>query len=316
MAEQVSFSAPKAGVRLDVLVTERLGERLTRTQVQTLIREGGVSVDGVIVKPGVKLRGGEQIVITLPETRPDTTVQPEAIALNVLYEDRDLAVIDKPSGLIVHPGAGVTSGTLVNALLARYPEIAQMDYAPERRGIVHRLDKDTSGLIVVARRAAALHRLMGQFQRRTIEKRYTALLERTPPTRTGRITAPIMRDPANRRRMTVLRAGRPAETEYTVIEYFDDGRALVDVNLLTGRTHQIRVHMAFINCPLVGDTVYGYRRRSMPLQRQFLHARMLCFDQPRTGERLCFESPLPPDLERIIEICRKKPRKNLHDQVE
>ncbi len=308
MADQITFTAPKAGVRLDVLVTERLGERLTRTQVQALIREGGVLVDGAVVKPGVKLRGGEQIVITLPEPRPNETVQPEEMPLTIVYEDRDLAVIDKPAGLIVHPGAGVTSGTLVNALLARYPEIARMDYAPERRGIVHRLDKDTSGLIVVARRAAALHRLMGQFQRRTIEKHYLALLERTPPTRTGRITAPIMRDPANRRRMTVLRAGRPAETEYTVVEYFPDGRALVDVNLLTGRTHQIRVHMAFINCPLVGDVVYGFRKRSLPLRRQFLHARSLCFDQPRTGERLCFESPLPSDLEQIIEFCRKNTR--------
>jgi 23S rRNA pseudouridine1911/1915/1917 synthase len=308
MPQEIAFDVPKAGVRLDVLVTERLGTRLTRSQVQALIKEGNVTVNGAAIKPGIKLRGGERVVVTLPDPPVDPGVQPEAIPLVVLYEDRDLAVIDKPAGLVVHPGAGVSSGTLVNAILARYPEIEKMRYEPVRRGIVHRLDKDTSGLIVIARRDGAQQRLMRQFQKRTVEKRYLTLLEKTPATQTGRITAPIARDPANRRRMAVMRNGRPSESEYTVIEPFEDGRALVEVKLLTGRTHQIRVHMAFIGCPIVGDTVYGYRKVSMPIKRQFLHAHALCFDQPRSGDRLCFESPLPPELERIIEICRTKPR--------
>lgn len=307
--EQLTFKVDKGGERLDKVVTVYLGERLTRTQVQTLIRDGGVTVDGVVAKQGIKLRGGETIIIVLPDPpEASNEVLAEAIPLNVIYEDRDLAVIDKPAGMVVHPGTGVSQGTLVNAILSRYPEIAEMNYAPQRRGIVHRLDKDTSGLILIARRAQALHRLTAQFQRRTVDKMYVALLERTPPTVSGRITAPIARDPINRRKMAVVRGGRPSESEYKIVEWFPDGKALVDVKLLTGRTHQIRVHMAFINCPIVGDTVYGWRRRSMPLKRQFLHAWRLCFDHPRTGERLCFESNLPDELEQIIEILRKKPR--------
>lgn len=308
MPEQMQFTAPATGARLDVLVTERLGSRFTRSQVQSLIKQGAITVNGATIKPGIKLRGGEMIAITVPDPEPDFTITPEPMTLAIVYEDRDLAVIDKPAGLVVHPGAGVPGGTLVNGILARYPEIANMTYEPVRRGIVHRLDKDTSGLIVVARRQPAQVRLAKQFQRRSVEKVYLALLEKTPATEMGRITAPIARDPANRRRMAVLRHGRPAESEYTVVEAFPDGRALVRVRLLTGRTHQIRVHMAFIGCPIVGDSVYGYRKRALPLKRQFLHAHRLCFDQPRTLERLCFDSPLPQELERIIGLCRVKPR--------
>ncbi|MCK6579071.1 MAG: RluA family pseudouridine synthase [Anaerolineae bacterium] len=308
MSELVRFVTSEAGKRLDQVVTEFLGERLSRSQVQQVIRTGGVTVDGVVLKPGIKLRGGEEISVTLPDPPQSDLVIAQAIPLKVMYEDDDLAVIDKPAGLVVHPGAGNRQGTLVNALLARYPEIAQMNYAPERRGIVHRLDKDTSGLLVVARRGQMLQRLAGQFQKRTVEKRYLALVEKAPPTSIGRITAPIARDPANRQKMTVLRSGRPAETEYRCVEWFSDGKVLVEIHLLTGRTHQIRVHMAFIDCPIVGDTVYGRRQRSAPIQRQFLHASKLCIDHPRTRERLCFESPLPPDLEQAVDFLRKKPR--------
>ena len=178
-----------------------------------------------------------------------------------------------------------------------------MNYIPRRRGIVHRLDKDTSGLILVAKNAPTLHRLVAQFQKRTVEKTYIALLERTPKTSTGRVDVPIGRDPANRRKRAVLREGRPAVSEFTVVERLSDGKALVHVKLLTGRTHQIRVHMAFLGCPLVGDALYGFRRQFM--RGQFLHAWRLCFDQPRTGERLCFESPLPPRLEAVLAELRK-----------
>ncbi|MCC6802161.1 MAG: RluA family pseudouridine synthase, partial [Anaerolineae bacterium] len=169
--------------------------------------------------------------------------------------------------------------------------------------IVHRLDKDTSGLIVVAKNAPTLHRLMGQFQKRTVEKIYVALLERTPKTSTGRIDVPLGRDPNNRRKRAVMRDGRPAVSEFTVVERFADGKALVRVRLLTGRTHQIRVHMAFIGCPIVGDALYGVRKQS--LRGQFLHAARLCFDHPRTGERMCFESPLPERLEAVLADLRK-----------
>lgn len=303
MVEHVEFTVGTPGERLDKIVAAHFGERLTRTQVQALIHDGHVTVNGQAVKAGVKLKGGEQISVEVPPPPEDRRVEAEPIPLNVVYEDGDLAVIDKPAGLVVHPGAGNESGTLVNAILARWPQIATMNYAPKRRGIVHRLDKDTSGLILVAKTAAALHRLAAQFQQRTVEKTYIALLERTPKTSTGRIELPIGRDPANRRKRAVLREGRPAVSEFTVVERFADGKALVHVRLLTGRTHQIRVHMAYLGCPLVGDALYGFRRQT--LHGQFLHAWRLCFDQPRTGERLCFESPLPPRLQTVLADLRK-----------
>ncbi|HVU12262.1 MAG TPA: RluA family pseudouridine synthase [Phototrophicaceae bacterium] len=303
MTDSIEFTADSPGERLDKIVTAHVGERLTRTQVQNLIRDGQVTVDGALIKAGVKLKGGERVIVTLPEAAEDNSVEPEPIPLTVVYEDDDLAVIDKPAGLVVHPGAGNPNGTLVNAILARWPQIAQMKYAPKRRGIVHRLDKDTSGLILVAKNAPSLHRLMGQFQKRTVEKVYIALLERAPKTATGRIDAPIGRDPANRRKMSVQRGGRTAISEFTVIERFADGKALVQVRLLTGRTHQIRVHMAFIGCPIVGDRLYGYRKAS--LNRPFLHAARLCFDQPRKSERMCYNSPLPESLESYLADLRK-----------
>jgi 23S rRNA pseudouridine1911/1915/1917 synthase len=298
MADVVEFRAQKGGDRLDKLIVARVGERLSRAQIQGLIKAGAVTVDGAAVKAGQKLKGGELIHVHLPDPTPDETVMPEALPLNVIYEDSSLAVIDKPAGLVVHPGAGNRSGTLVNALLARYPKLADMPYDASRRGIVHRLDKDTSGLLVVALRSVALRRLMAQFQARTVEKVYFALVERIPRTSTGRIEAPIGRDPHRRTRMMVSRDGLAAVSEFTVVETFKSGRALLRVRLLTGRTHQIRVHLAFIDCPIVGDRVYGFRKPG--LSRQFLHAAQLCFDHPRTGERLCFESPLPNDLDAAL----------------
>ncbi|MEP7292763.1 MAG: RluA family pseudouridine synthase [Chloroflexota bacterium] len=301
--QHIEFIVASGGERLDKIIAARVGERLTRTQIQTLIHDGQVVVNGALVKAGVKLKGGERIVVTVPPPAEDESVEAEPIPLHVVYEDDDLAVIDKPAGLVVHPGAGNPSGTLVNAILSRWPEIGEMNYYPKRRGIVHRLDKDTSGLILVAKNAPTLHRLMGQFQKRTVEKSYLALLERTPKTATGRIDAPIGRDPANRRKRAVMREGRPAVSEFTIVERLPDGKALVQVKLLTGRTHQIRVHMAFIGCPIVGDSMYGFRKSSV--RGQFLHAARLCFDQPRTNERLCFESPLPERLEAVLTSLRK-----------
>ena len=302
--QYIEFTAAHAGERLDKTLLAHLGDQLTRSQIQALIKEGQVLVNGSAVKAGVKLKGGEQIAVTVPPPPPDTTVEPEDIPLDVIYDDTDIAVVNKPAGLVVHPGSGNETGTLVNALLARYPELADINYAPKRRGIVHRLDKDTSGLILVAKTAPMMQRLMAQFQKRTVSKTYIALLERAPKTSSGRITAPIDRDPVHRKQMAVSRDGRPAITEFAIVERFKDGRALVRLNLLTGRTHQIRVHMAFIECPIVGDSLYGFRKQRL-LNRQFLHAAQLCFDHPRTGERLCFDAPLPTELETVLSQLRR-----------
>lgn len=296
----VTFTNSAAGERLDKLITAHLGAGYSRAQVQKWIDERHVTVDGAAVKAGVKLRGGEEIHIRIPPAAHDETVQPEPIPLDILYADEDIAVIDKPAGLIVHPGVGNEQGTLVNALLEHFPEIAQMPVAPKRRGIIHRLDKDTSGVLLIARTAAAMHRLMEQFQARTVEKIYLTLVERPPKTPTGRIDAPIDRDPENRKRMKAQRGGRSAVTEFETLTRYREGQALVRVRLLTGRTHQIRVHMAFIGCPVVGDTVYGFRRQRL-LRGQFLHATRLCFDHPTTGQRMCFEAPLPARLSAILD---------------
>lgn len=306
----LEFTAPEAGERLDKLLLTQLeaaqGMGVSRVQAQSLIKDGHVTVDGKVVKPGIKLRGGEVIRVIVPQSAPaDSLPKAESIDLHVVYEDDDLAVIDKPAGLVVHPGVGVEGGTLVNALLARWPQIATMQDPDHRHGIVHRLDKDTSGLIVIAKTDFALTRLMAQFQARKVEKIYTALLERTPKTQTGRIEAPIGRDPRQRKRMAVLRDGKPSITEFTVIDdRFQDGFALVEFDLLTGRTHQIRVHAAFIGCPVVGDTVYGFRKQRVKLKRNFLHAARLAFEHPRTSERMRFESPLPAPLAHSLEKLR------------
>lgn len=299
--DQIEFTVTGSGDRLDKLIVAQVGDRLTRSQIQTFIREGRVTVDGAPSKASARLRGGEVVRMTIPPPPQSDAVAPEPIELDVLYEDADMAVINKPPGLIVHPGAGNETGTLVNAILSRYPEIANMNYEPKRRGIVHRLDKDTSGLIIVGRTARSMNRLMRQFAARTVDKTYLALTEAPPKTSTGRIDAPIMRDPDSRRKMAVMRGGKEAVSEFQVVEKYRGGFTLVRVKLLTGRTHQIRVHMAFIDAPLVGDRLYGRRRQRLPLRRQFLHATQLCFDHPRTGERLCFDAPLPPELQAILD---------------
>lgn len=304
-AEQLQFSVKVSGQRLDKVIMSHVGNRFSRAQVQAFIKDGLVTVDGKAVKAGIKLKGGEQITISVPPRDESRAVQPEAIPLTVLYEDDDLAVIDKPAGMVVHPGVGDETSTLVSAILARWPQIAEMNIEPKRAGIVHRLDKGTSGLIIIAKHDRARRQLAEQFQARTVEKSYLTLLERTPPTTIGRIEAPIARDPNQRKRMAVLRSGKPAISEYEVIDRdFLDDRALVRVTLLTGRTHQIRVHMAFIGCPIVGDAVYGFRKQRIKMKRQFLHAAHLCFDQPTSGERLCFDLPLPAGLQNILDKLR------------
>ncbi len=309
MAEQrleIQVSGEKD--RLDRFLAAQVPE-LSRSAAQRLIEAGQVTVNGEPVKASYKTRPGDRVVVLLPGDEPLKLVA-EAIPLQIVYEDTDLLVVDKPAGMVVHPAPGHSSGTLVNALLARYPELAVA--GGDRPGIVHRLDRDTSGLIVVARNDRTRRALQRQFKERQVHKAYVALLEGHLQPAWGRIEAPIGRDPHHRQRMTVLPGGREALTEYHVLEQFAHtvgpvagDYSLVEAEPLTGRTHQIRVHFASIGHPVVGDAVYGRRRSRLAVPRQFLHARRLAFKHPRTGQRLEFEAPLPDDLAPILALLRE-----------
>ena len=305
-ADSLSFRDEASRQRLDKLLMARL-PGYSRSHVQALIRGGHVLVDGAAQKAGYKFKGGEQVAVWLP-TRPEQRIEAEDIPLEIVYEDQHIAIINKPAGLVTQPGAGHESGTLVNALLWRYPDMAVMLDDPrtqDRLGIAHRLDRGTSGLLAIARDSQSLFALMRQFQERTVDKVYLALLERRPESNTGLIDAPIARDPRQRKRMAVRRGGKAAQTEFEVLDdNFQGDRALVKLRLLTGRTHQIRVHLAFIGCPVVGDTVYGRRKQRVKLKRQFLHAHELAIDHPATGERLRFTSELPLSLANVLAKLR------------
>jgi 23S rRNA pseudouridine1911/1915/1917 synthase len=304
--EIMEFTIQQAGERLDKILVARLPD-FSRAQIQEMISNGLVKVNGEAAKAGHKMKGGERVVVEIPEAE-EQLIEPEEIALNIVYDDDDIVVIDKSADMVVHPGIGQRTGTLVNALLARYPQIIDMQDDPRaegRMGIVHRLDKDTSGLIVAAKNIKALENMMAQFKTRTVEKIYVAMLERAPKTEQGIIDAPIGRDPKQRKRMSVVKDGKKALTEYEVLdENFKDGRCLVKVRIHTGRTHQIRVHMAFIGAPIVGDTVYGYSKQRLGMKRNFLHASELAFNHPTTGERLHFKSELPIGLQNVMKKLR------------
>lgn len=284
------------GLRLDKFLTRNLPE-YSRVQLQEFIKTGAIRVNDSIQKPATKLDAGDVVVVQLPDEE-ETVVIPQAMPLDILYEDEYLLAIHKPAGLVVHPGYGNQDQTLVNALLARYPHMQDFP-EPERAGIVHRLDKDTSGVLLVALTLDATDKLIAQFHDRTVEKTYLALVERHPKTESGRIDAPIGRDPRKRKQMTVIASGKPAVSEYRVKQYFET-HALLEVRIETGRTHQIRVHLAFIGCPVVGDKVYGPRKQSIKLSRQFLHAQSIAFQHPITDEAMLIEAPLPEKLGNIL----------------
>ena len=278
---------------------------LSRTQAQRLIEDGFVALDGkTATKPGQRLERPATIAVRIPPAGPAGSL-PEAIPLDILYEDDDLLVINKPAGMVVHPAAGHVHGTLVNAVLGPAPDLTGVG-DEQRPGIVHRLDRDTSGLIVVAKNDAAHRALQRQFKDREVEKVYLALVDGHPPTQTGRIEAAIGRDLRDRKRMAVVpeRQGRPAVTEYKVLEKFP-AHTFVEARLLTGRTHQIRLHFAYLKCPIVGDTVYGRRTPSLPLDRQFLHAARLTLKLPGSGKAKTFTAPLPEALAKILQLLRR-----------
>jgi len=294
----MTFVATEIGERLDKVLVARLGH-VSRSQVQAMIREGHVLVNGHAPKVSYRIEGGESIAVTLPAVLEDAGPVAEAIPLDVLYEDDQVAVVNKPAGMVVHPAFGHNSGTLVNAALARWPEIAAFS-DPARAGIVHRLDKETSGVILIAKTASALASLRAQFKARTVHKRYIALVEGTPETPEGVIDAPIARDAAQRKRMAARHEGREAVTEFRVVAQYA-GYSLLDVFPQTGRTHQIRVHLAFIGHPVAGDTVYGRRKQMIRLKRHFLHAASITFVRPGSGDTVTVEAPLPVGLVNILE---------------
>jgi 23S rRNA pseudouridine1911/1915/1917 synthase len=309
-ARQIELRVGTEKGRLDRFLAEKVPE-LSRSAAQRLIDGGQVSVNGEAVKASYKIRAGDLVTVYVPGDDAVELVA-EAIPLFVVYEDPALLVVDKPAGMVVHPAPGHAGGTLVNALLAHCPELA--DSGDDRPGIVHRLDRDTSGLILVAKSEKVRRALQKQFKDRLVRKAYLALLDGHLQPAWGRIEAPVGRDPRHRQRMAVLQGGREAITEYHVLEHIShqSGPAAGDYTLVeaeprTGRTHQIRVHFASIGHPVIGDSVYGRRRPQLPAPRQFLHAWKLGFKHPGTGQRIDLEVPLPPDLSRVLELLRSSP---------
>jgi 23S rRNA pseudouridine1911/1915/1917 synthase len=299
MAEVIELVVDSGGVRLDKYVTDHC--QLSRSHIQKLIKEWGVLVDGNPARASQTTVVGERIVVTIPPPIPISVV-PEDIPLNIIYEDDNLIVIDKPAGLTVHPAPGHHTGTLVNAILAHCPNLAGIK-GSIRPGIVHRLDKDTSGLMMVAKDDAAQVSLSDQIKKRTVEKWYLVLVLGHLSPREGAIEAPIGRHPKDRKRMAIVSTGREARTFYRVREYLG-GYSLLEVRIQTGRTHQIRVHLSSIGHPVVGDAVYG--GKSKLIGRQFVHAHRLGFRLPGSSKFVEFKSELSPDLEKALGKIRSQ----------
>jgi 23S rRNA pseudouridine1911/1915/1917 synthase len=295
-SEAISIVVTTKGQRLDRFVCQHWAN-LTRSRVQQLINGGFITLNHVQSKPSARLSPGDLIRIRIPIEEPQQLLA-ENIPLNVTYQDREIAVIDKPAGLTVHPGPGHPQGTLVNRLLALYPEIENVG-SQLRPGIVHRLDKDTSGLMVVAKTHLAQLELSEQIKARAFTKGYTTLINGVINPTDGEINAPIGRHPQHRQRMAVIANGREAVTRYTSIRTLR-GYTLLHVFPETGRTHQIRVHFSHLGHPIVGDPIYS--RRNHLLSRQFLHAHLLGFRLPRSGKYMEFTSNLPTDLQEVLDI--------------
>ncbi len=311
------FSRDRAPERLDRFLAECLPEQ-SRSQLKKLIDEGRVLVDGLPAKAGCRLKGGEDIVVTLPEPAPAEAVS-EEIPLKILFQDRQLIVIDKPAGMVVHPAPGHARGTLVNALLHYCDDLSGIG-GELRPGIVHRLDKDTSGVMVATKTDAAHHHLSRQFKAHTITRRYVALVHGLLAEDRGTVDQPIGRHPTQRKKMSsACRSGRRAVTHWRVLQRFEQDRlTLVELTLETGRTHQIRVHFSEMQRPIVGDPVYGGAGRTKSLSdpelrslverlnRQALHARLLGFIHPESGDYMEFTSPLPDDMQSIVDYLQRK----------
>ncbi|CAM4258262.1 RluA family pseudouridine synthase [Paenibacillus tarimensis] len=293
-----------AGDRIDKYVTEAYGEEGTsRTQIQDWIKSGAVKVNGLPVKPNYKIAEGDRVTVQPPEPE-ETEILPEDIPLDIVYEDEDVIVINKPRGMVVHPALGHSSGTVVNALLHHCKDLSGIN-GVKRPGIVHRIDKDTSGLLMAAKNDMAHASLAEQLKEHTVTRKYIALAHGIIPHDHGTIDAPIGRDPQDRKLFMVTdRGAKHAVTHFLVLERIID-YTLLELRLETGRTHQIRVHMKYIGHPLAGDPVYG-RAKTVDLKGQALHAAVLGFIHPRTGEELVFEAPLPQDFEDVLHGLRTR----------
>ena len=301
-AERLPIPPTLDGERLDRVLC--LIWDLPRSEATELIASGAVRLGGrPVVTRAKRVVAGQELEVVLHEAKVLDALAGESGGddLPLVHVDQDVLVVDKPAGLVVHPGAGRSTGTLVQALLGRFPDLAGTG-SPERPGIVHRLDKGTSGLLVVARSPAAYESLVAQLSARTVDRRYLALAVGTVETDAGVIDAPVGRRSTDRTRMAVVAGGRPARTHYRVLTRYTEPTeaTLVECKLETGRTHQVRVHLAAIGHPVVGDARYGGARQAVPVARPFLHAAQLAFDHPATGERCQFESPLPADLEAVL----------------
>ena len=294
----MNLVADQSGKRLDRFVADEIAE-LSRSQAKRLIEGAQVTVNGVLAKPSFVLTPGDMVSVAVPAPETDAIV-PEPAPLDIVYEDNHLLVVNKPGGMVVHPGAGRRHGSLLAAVLAYRPDIVLADADPQRPGIVHRLDRNTSGLLLVAATAEAQQGLRAQFKKRTVSKTYLALVYGCLQPMVGAIEAPIARDPKHRIRMAVVNDGRYARTEYRVLGHYP-GVSYLEVKLLTGRTHQIRVHLAAIGYPVVGDRIYGPKGAKPRAPRQFLHSHRLGFAHPATGEAMSFTSPLPEDLQRVLD---------------
>ncbi|RJO62681.1 MAG: RluA family pseudouridine synthase [Dehalococcoidia bacterium] len=295
MEKALLLKAGSADVRLDLFIVQQLPE-LSRSFIQKLIEDGHVTLNRKPARPGLKLKKGDEVCITIPPPEPSELLA-EDIPLSIIYEDDDLLVVDKPAGMTTHPAPGNPAHTLVNAVLSHLPDLPESDN-PARPGIVHRLDKDTSGLILIAKTRGALANLSAQFKSREVKKAYVALVKGKVTPQKGIIDAPIGRDRAHRQKMAITDSGRPARTAYTALKVYD-GYTLVEARPETGRTHQIRVHFASVGHPIVGDATYG--SKSDLVVRQFLHAQRLSFKLPSTGKSVEFTSPLPPDLKSALD---------------
>ncbi len=288
------------GERLDRWISSRVAD-ISRSYAQNLVRAGDVYVNGEVAKPARRVHTGDRVEILLPPVEAPPQLTPAYVPVPIVYEDEDIIVFDKPAGMVTHPAPGHEHGTLVNALKALRPDLKLTPI--ERPGVVHRLDKDTSGLIVVAKNDAARRFLLKQWQERNVVKRYLALVHGVIPEEEGTINAPISRDLNDRKRMGIVASGRTAISHFRVLERFLEATLLL-VTIETGRTHQIRVHLNFIGHPVVGDQLYGKRPFKVPMPRQFLHATYLKFALPESGQPIEVETPLPQDLAAVLNRLR------------
>ncbi|RWZ60676.1 RluA family pseudouridine synthase [Halobacillus fulvus] len=301
MSEHYEVLEQDQSKRIDKLLSDVISDA-SRSQIQGWLKDAHVTVNGEPVKSNYKVQAGDKIEWEIPEPEP-LEIEAENIPLDIVYEDADVIVVNKPSGMVVHPSAGHHSGTLVNALMYHCKDLSGIN-GVERPGIVHRIDKDTSGLLMVAKNDLAHKSLVEQLQEKTVERKYDAIVHGMITHEYGTVEAPIGRDPKDRQRMAVVEDGRDAVTHFRVLKVFKDF-TLVECKLETGRTHQIRVHMRYINHPLAGDPKYG-PRKTWGLDGQALHAKLLGFEHPRTGEWMSFEVEAPKEFNEMLDFLEKR----------